>query len=110
MNWWWKRNRVIRDDREIDPNKTYKIVFKVDGRKLIELNQLANRVDCDKRDLFNGAFDLLEWAIEETEKGREIATIDESEYSYRTFRMPIFTKIRKGPQPPRPSGPLRRIK
>lgn len=46
-----------------------------------------------KKDLFNNAVTLLDWAVGELEKGRKIASVDEATEKYRELTMPIFKKI-----------------
>lgn len=46
-----------------------------------------------KRDLFNNALTLFEWAIKEIKKGRVIAAIDEKENRYVALVMPSLSKV-----------------
>lgn len=46
-----------------------------------------------KRDLFNNALTLFEWAIKEIKKGRVIAAIDEKENKYIALVMPSLSKV-----------------
>jgi hypothetical protein len=46
-----------------------------------------------KRDLFNNALTLFEWAIKEIKKGRVIAAIDEKENRYIALVMPSLSKV-----------------
>jgi metal-responsive CopG/Arc/MetJ family transcriptional regulator len=48
-----------------------------------------------KKDLFNNALSLLEWAIKEKRDGREIASIDEKEKAYKEIVMPILSNVAK---------------
>ena len=47
------------------------------------------------KELFNNALTLLEWSIEETKAGRTLASIDETQESYRVLVMPILQRIAK---------------
>jgi len=56
-----------------------------------------------KKELFNNAFVLLDWAVKEREKGNVIASIDEETQKYRELHMPILNSIERsldGPIPP----------
>jgi len=44
-----------------------------------------------KKDLINNALTLLEWAIQEREKGRIIASVDEQNDRYKELVMPILS-------------------
>jgi hypothetical protein len=44
-----------------------------------------------KKELFNNALTLLEWAIEEAQKGNGIASIDEDRKVVEKLRMPILS-------------------
>lgn len=48
-----------------------------------------------KKELFNNAISLLNWAIGEIEKGNSIASFSKVENSIETLRMPIFDNVRK---------------
>lgn len=50
-----------------------------------------------KRELFNNAFTLLEWAVDARKKGHIITSIDESSEKYYELRMPILNNVRKRP-------------
>ena len=44
-----------------------------------------------KKELFNNALTLLEWAVREVRGGNNIASVNESEKRYRELQMPIFS-------------------
>ena len=46
-----------------------------------------------EKELINNALTLLEWAIKERKAGRIIASIDETEKSYKAINMPILAKV-----------------
>ena len=46
-----------------------------------------------KKDLFNNAITLLEWAIAETEKGNSIGAISRERKEYEILRMPILDHV-----------------
>jgi len=47
-----------------------------------------------KRELFNNAFVLLDWAVRERERGNVIASSDEAREKYRELQMPILSNVR----------------
>ncbi len=49
-----------------------------------------------KKDFFNNALSVLEWAIDERENNRTVASINEAENSYKELNMPILSHIGKG--------------
>lgn len=48
-----------------------------------------------KRELFNNALTLLEWAIEEVGNNRKIASVSEDGQTFKEITMPIFTSVRQ---------------
>ena len=48
-----------------------------------------------RKDVFENALTLFEWAVIEVEKGRVIASVDEVENGYRELVMPSLASIRK---------------
>ena len=55
-----------------------------------------------KKELVNNALTLLEWAIEESQKGNGIASIDEGRKIVEKLRMPILSNaalFQKAPAP-----------
>ena len=48
-----------------------------------------------KKELFNNAFVLLDWAVGEREKGNLIASINEAAEKYRELQMPILNHVVK---------------
>ena len=49
-----------------------------------------------KKDLFNNAITLLNWAVKQYKAGRIIVSIDEQKESYRELAMPIFDNVTEG--------------
>lgn len=70
-----------------------KIQFDLPDQRAKELDELATEAGVTRKDLFNNALTLLEWAIDQKHKGRIIASLDEANQSYRELMMPIFNKI-----------------
>jgi hypothetical protein len=48
------------------------------------------------KEMFNSAMSLLEWAVNETAKGNEIAAISADRAEYRVLVMPILSKVLGG--------------
>ena len=52
--------------------------------------------ECDivtRKELFNNALALLQWAVDELKRGNIIASVSENEERYRELQMPIFANI-----------------
>jgi hypothetical protein len=47
------------------------------------------------KDLVNNALTLLEWAVDETAKGNEIAAVNEDETTYRVLVTPLLQHVAK---------------
>lgn len=64
--------------------------------KVHELKALMAEADLETyKELFNNALTLLEWAIEEVKAGRDLASVDEGQESYRALVMPILKRVAK---------------
>lgn len=48
-----------------------------------------------KKELFNYALTLLEWAVDEVKEGHSIASVDRGNNKLHTLKMPIFSSINK---------------
>jgi len=61
-----------------------------------ELNDLMERCGLTtKKDLFNNAMSILEWAVEEVEAGNSIASVNKRDQRYEVLRMPILDAASK---------------
>lgn len=68
-----------------------RLQFDVTPERAKELDLLMRKCGVESRkDLFNNALTLLEWAIGEVENGKEIASVNEREQKYRILQMPVF--------------------
>src|SRR5690349_16923027 len=61
--------------------------------KELESLMLQGAAMATKKDLFNNALALLEWALNEKKKGRIIGSIDEQENHYKELVIPMFASI-----------------
>jgi len=62
-------------------------------RQLDDLMEAAHITT--RKDLFNSALTLLAWAVDEREKGRVIASLDENTGKYKELVMPFFSFLKK---------------
>jgi len=51
------------------------------------------------KELVNNAISILEWAVEETARGNEVAALNESESAYRVLVTPLLQYVAKREQP-----------
>ena len=73
-----------------------RIQFDLPDDKVAELEKLmAESGIKTRKDLFNNALTLLEWAIKEKKAGRTIASLDEQAKSYQEVLMPILSAVSK---------------
>ena len=71
--------------------KVQRVQFDVPEDRLAELQELMKSCGIETRkDLFNNALTLLEWAVRESARGRTIASVSDDEKSYRELQMPIL--------------------
>ncbi|MES2038518.1 MAG: hypothetical protein V4495_11800 [Pseudomonadota bacterium] len=72
-----------------------RIQFDLPDTKVAALDQImAEGGIKTRKELFNNALSLLEWAIKQRKTGRIIAAVDEKSESYRELSMPILENIR----------------
>jgi hypothetical protein len=61
-----------------------------------QLEDLMVRCDVDtKKELMSYALSILEWAVEETERGHDVAAIDRKEEKFSSLRMPILDAVKR---------------
>ncbi|ETX08553.1 MAG: hypothetical protein ETSY2_04705 [Candidatus Entotheonella gemina] len=71
-----------------------RIQFELPEDKITELEKLMSESGIKtKKELFNNALTLLEWAIKEKKAGRTIASIDETSNSYKEIMMPVLSAV-----------------
>jgi hypothetical protein len=72
-----------------------RIQFELPEEKIKELEAImAEARITTKKDLFNNALTLWEWAVQERQNGRTIASIDEDNKKYKELVMPALLAIR----------------
>lgn len=72
------------------------------------LDQIAEEAGlATRKDLFNNALTLLNWAVREVRRGRVIASVDESTQRFTELHMPILDAFSASPErnPGSPSKP-----
>ncbi len=74
--------------------------FDEQGARTIERLKEQTGVKTHK-DLFNNAITLLEWAVNQRQKGRIITSTDEAEENFRELQMPVleYAANHNEPQP-----------
>lgn len=77
----------------LEGKKIYRIQFELTKRSVEEIEELMEITEVTTRkDIFNYALTLLEWAIKEKQRGRIIASVDEKKNKYKELSMPILSK------------------
>ena len=73
-----------------------RIQFELSDDKVAELEKLmAESGIKTKKELFNNALTLLEWAIKERRAGKTIASVDEKANRYKELLMPVLSAVTK---------------
>jgi hypothetical protein len=68
--------------------------FEFSEERIQDLQQLREDIGAESmKDLANNAFTLLEWAVNETKNGNEIAAVNEKEKVYRVLIMPLLRNV-----------------
>jgi hypothetical protein len=74
--------------------KLYRIQFEMPESKVKDLEALMSESGTQtKKELFNNALTLLEWAVKETKRKRVIASVDEGTATYNELHMPILSAV-----------------
>lgn len=62
--------------------------------KVEQLDKLAREAGfATRKELFNNALTLLQWAVKETRRGRSIASVDEANERFTELHMPFLTGL-----------------
>lgn len=73
--------------------KNVRMQFDLPEERLKELDTLMSKCGISTRkELFNYALTMLEWAVEESEIGHEIAAIDRVNKEFYSLRMPVLKR------------------
>lgn len=73
-----------------------RIQYELSEKENAEIEKMMEDTDIStKRDLFNNALTLFEWAIKEIKKGRVIAAIDEKAGKQIELAMPSLSRVVK---------------
>jgi hypothetical protein len=76
--------------------RTMRLNFEFSEQRVGDLKRLLDETDTDTmKDLVNNAFTILEWAVDETKAGNEIAAVNESEKVYRVLINPLLQRVAK---------------
>ena len=71
-----------------------RIQFELSEDRNKELEALMEKTGTrTKKDLFNNALTLLEWAVKEKRTGRIIASVDERGKKYKEIVMPVLENV-----------------
>lgn len=77
----------------------------VTDTQVSDLEQLMKECDIStKKELFNNALTLFEWAVRERKRNRIIAGIDEAAERYHELHMPVLDRIRAVARPSSAAG------
>lgn len=76
--------------------KKMRVQFDMPQHKLDELQELMDEAGFEtRRELFNNALSLLEWAVDQKKKGRTVGSINEDEQKYSELIMPFLQNLER---------------
>lgn len=76
--------------------KKVRVQFDLTEDKVKEIEEIMAKSGIGSRkDVFNTALTLLEWAIEESERGHDIAALDRKEREFFSLRMPVLESAKR---------------
>ena len=68
--------------------------FEFSEQRVGDLKKLLDETGTETmKELVNNAFTILEWAVDETKAGNEIAAVNEGEEVYRVLVMPVLQRV-----------------
>jgi hypothetical protein len=68
--------------------------LEISSGQMSSLKALQQRTGANSmKDLVNHALTLLEWAVEETAKGNEVAAVNEDQSAYRMLVTPLLQHV-----------------
>ena len=75
--------------------KLCRVQFEMPESKLKDLDLIMQETGIQtKRELFNNALTLLEWAVKERKRGRVVSSIDEEAGRYSELHMPVLSAVK----------------
>ena len=84
-------------ERRGTEGKNMRVQLDMNEQEAKELERLLTEAKAagvkTKKDLINNALSLLDWAINERNAGRIIASVDEKKRKYKEVVMPIFPRF-----------------
>lgn len=73
-----------------------RIQLDLPAERIQELRALMEAADIETyKELFNNALTLLEWSIAESQAGRTLASLDDTQEAYRVLVMPMLQRVAK---------------
>ena len=73
-----------------------RIQLDLPAERVEDLKSLMARAEMETyKELFDNAFTLFEWAIDEVESGKLLASVDEESEKYSEVIMPVLRRVRK---------------
>ena len=71
-----------------------RVQLDLSAERVEQLDRLAGEAGFSTRkDLFNNAFALLQWAVKEARRGRAIASVDEKAERFTELNMPFLSEL-----------------
>jgi len=68
-----------------------RVQFELTDSQVKDIEKLMKKTNTStKREFFNNAIAILEWAVDESSSGRKIASMDDKSHTYKELYMPIF--------------------
>jgi hypothetical protein len=74
--------------------KKIRVLLEFPEERIKEIDILMEKTNtATRKDYFNNALTLLEWAIKESERSRNIASIDKKAGRFSELQMPILSSV-----------------
>jgi hypothetical protein len=78
----------------LDERLAMRMNFEFSEQRVGDLKKLLDETGTETmKELVNNAFTILEWAVDETKAGNEIAAVNEGEEVYRVLVMPVLQRV-----------------
>ena len=91
-------SQFAQSQAESDPGaETTRVQLVLPAERVRMLDQLAAEAGlATRKDLFNNALTLLNWAVREVRRGRVIASVDETTQRFTELHIPMLDAVAAG--------------
>lgn len=72
-----------------------RVNFEMNDAQRDSLDELQRRTGASLKDLINNGLSLVQWAVNETLRGNEIAAVNEDQKTFRVLVLPLLDNVNR---------------